>query len=60
MFLPFLANRSCKLDDLGHFKSDFVLDDFQERDVGGPHIANLRNQWPRERASPGSELANTP
>jgi hypothetical protein len=54
------TGRTRELNDLWHFKSHFVFDDFAQRDIGHSEIRRVGDHWVARAAVAGIELAHTP
>ena len=59
MFLAFLGRWPGQLGHFRHFKTDLVLDDFEQGDVGCAEVARLGDQWPAHGARTGVELPDS-
>ena len=54
-----LSRRTCELQDLGHIKADFFLDNFTQGNVRGAKIGNIRHHWPAAASVARVQLADT-
>ena len=60
MFFALFYDWPGEFDNLRHFEADFLLDDFQEGDVRGAEIADIRYERPAQRTAARSQLADAP
>jgi hypothetical protein len=58
MFPALLGHRPGQFDQFGHFESDFLLDDFQERDIRCAHIPDIGDERPANASGSRVELAD--
>ena len=59
MLLALFADRARQFHQFGHFETNFVLDDFEKRDVRRAHIPRLGDEGPAQSAGAGVELPDT-
>lgn len=52
VLLALLTYRPGQFDEFRHLKSDLFLDDFQQRNIGGPHIAGFGNKRAAQSSRP--------
>ena len=60
MFLALFGHRPRQFNELRHFETHFVFDDFDQRDIGCPKVADIGNERTTHGASAGIELAHAP
>ncbi len=58
MLLALLGYRPGQFRHFRHFEPDFVLDDFEQGNIGGTEVARVRHERAAERARTGIELSH--